>query len=103
MISGNSVLKVHVGGIVTSNIINNDSNRRIPNVTRNQRPKPLLSSSIPQLQPYSPIIEVHFFERKSIPMVAAYWASKLSYMKRAINEGLPTDCSPRKTSLNFRS
>lgn len=42
------------------------------------------------------------FERKSIPIVAAYWASKLSYMKRVINEVLPTDCSPRKTSLNFR-
>jgi hypothetical protein len=41
-------------------------------------------------------------ERKSIPIVAAYWASKLSYMKRVIREVLPTDCSPRKTSLNLR-
>jgi len=37
-----------------------------------------------------------------MPIVAAYWASKLSYMKRVIREVLPTDCSPRKTSLNFR-
>jgi hypothetical protein len=36
-------------------------------------------------------------------MVAAYWASKLSYMNRVISEVLPTDCSPRKTSLNLRS
>ena len=42
------------------------------------------------------------FERKSIPIVAAYWASKLSYMKRVIKDVFPTDCSPRKTSLNFR-
>lgn len=34
--------------------------------------------------------------------MAAYWASKLSYMKRVISDVLPTDCSPRKTSLNFR-
>ena len=38
-----------------------------------------------------------------MPIVAAYWASKLSYMKRVISEVFPTDCSPRKTSLNFRS
>ena len=38
-----------------------------------------------------------------MPMVAAYWASKLSYMKRVIREVLPTDCSPRNTSLNLRN
>ena len=27
--------------------------------------------------------------------------SKESYMKRVIRDVLPTDCSPRKTSLNF--
>lgn len=58
------------------------------------------------------------FERKSIPMVAWYMLSNESYMKRVINEVLPTVarqicvrlcwgwyeyiplCSPRKTSLS---
>lgn len=40
-------------------------------------------------------------ERKSIPMVAWYVLSKLSYLNPVINDVLPTLCLPRKTSLNF--
>ena len=59
------------------------------------------------------------FERKSMPMVAWYALSKVSYMKRVISDVLPTAdqvdvkekgigwhvplCSPRNTSLNFFS
>uniref|UniRef100_A0A2M4DIP8 Putative secreted protein n=1 Tax=Anopheles darlingi TaxID=43151 RepID=A0A2M4DIP8_ANODA len=36
-------------------------------------------------------------------MVAWYVLSKLSYINLVISDVLPTLCSPRKTSLNFRS
>lgn len=38
-----------------------------------------------------------------MPIVAWYVVSKESYMKRVMSEVFPTDCSPRKTSLNFLS
>lgn len=41
--------------------------------------------------------------RKSIPIVAWYLVSKLSYMNLVMIDVLPTHCSPRKTSLNFFS
>lgn len=43
------------------------------------------------------------FDRKSIPIVAWYVLSKLSYINLVIRDVFPTLCSPRKTSLNFLS
>jgi hypothetical protein len=40
-------------------------------------------------------------ERKSMPIVAWYVESNVSYMNRVIIDVLPTDWSPRKTSLNL--
>lgn len=37
-------------------------------------------------------------ERKSIPMVAWYVLSNVSYINRVINDVFPTDCSPKNTS-----
>lgn len=43
------------------------------------------------------------FDRKSIPIVAWYVLSKLSYIKRVIRDVFPTLCSPKNTNLNFRN
>ena len=40
-------------------------------------------------------------ERKSMPIVAWYVESNVSYMNRVIIDVLPTDWSQRKTSLNL--
>lgn len=43
------------------------------------------------------------FDKKSIPIVAWYVLSKVSYINRVIKLVFPTLCSPRNTNLNFLS
>jgi hypothetical protein len=45
--------------IVTRNVEDDNGNRRVPNVRRNQTTKTLLTRSVPELKSYSAILQVH--------------------------------------------
>lgn len=103
------LLKIKRGDGVTCDVIDHNSNSGVSNVGRNETPESFLTSSVPELQSHLAINQVNqpklyqiwgqhtvlssryiVLDRKSIPMVAWYVLSKLSYMNRVISEVLPT-------------
>ena len=128
----------------TCYIVHDYCHTRVSDIAWNQTAETLLTCRVPELESNSSVVKVHglygldistllflhlrpdirkglTFDKKSMPIVAWYVLSKVSYIKRVIREVLPTVqwkrttlaiknktsrqdicvplCSPRKTSL----
>ena len=97
----------------TCYIVHDYRHARVSDVAWNQAPEPLLACRVPELETYGAVVEVHClyglgvsashflhlrpdtrkgltFDKKSMPIVAWYVLSKVSYIKRVMREVLPT-------------
>jgi hypothetical protein len=95
-----------IGRWRTCDVVDNHGNARVANVRRYERAEPLLTGRIPELEADGAVVEVHglpcrlvfpghadsypTFDKKSIPIVAWYVLSKVSYMNLVIKDVLPT-------------
>jgi hypothetical protein len=97
----------------TCYVVHDYCHTRVSDIAWNQTAEPFLACCVPKLEAYGAVVQVHClfeldisalfllrfhpdtrkdltFDRKSMPIVAWYVLSKVSYIKRVIREVLPT-------------